>query len=191
MKQIGEQGRPPDLAEEKTMLQFSLLGDPSIHVLSPVVPRPVVAAARPGRRALAELPLGPAEERRARRALGFAAGEQIRSRLPERAPAAPRRGEAQAVFEDLSRDLPGFEFGPPLVSRVVSSVRQPEFSIAGARRATAAVVRSSPPLVLHETFQSYWMGRKRTDRPVIDARMIKVETDAAGRIIRTQIFVST
>ena len=191
MTRIGQQGRAPDLAEEKTMLQFHLLGDPSIHVVPPVEPGIVAAAMLPGPRAIAAPELGPAVERRARRAFGFEVGEQLRARLPERSTTGPLPGgDVDRVFADLSTRLPGFQFGAPLVSRVVSPVRQPELAVAGARTA-AAVMRASPVQVRNETFQCYWIGRKRSRTPVIDARMIKVETDREGTIVRTQVLVST
>jgi hypothetical protein len=52
-------------------------------------------------------------------------------------------------------------------------------------------MRTSPVQVHNETFQCYWIGRKRSRTPVIDARMIKVEADQEGKIICTQVLVST
>ena len=192
MKQIQQQGRAIDLAEEKTLLQFHLLGDPSIHLVPAVETAPVTAAMVRGRVAMAAPGLGPADERRARRSFRFGAGDQLRRSLPRITLGGEPQAAATRAFAAIARGLAGFDFGAPLVAMVVNPVTQPELSPArAARLVTASMARTSPPKVGTETFQHYWVARRRDTQQVIDARMIKVETDAAGKVIRTQVLVST
>jgi len=93
---IQKQGRSPDLAEEKTLLQFVLLGDPSVHPVAPSLSGAgaapaggVVAAAGvavpAGLKSLARIAgSGASGERAARRAYRVDLGAALRGALPER-----------------------------------------------------------------------------------------------------------
>ncbi len=93
---IQKQGRSPDLAEEKTLLQFVLLGDPSIHPVAPSLTGAgsapasgaVVAAGSAVAAGLAPSArlagTGAAGERAARRAYRLDLGAALRGALPER-----------------------------------------------------------------------------------------------------------
>ena len=101
---LQKQGTSPDLADEKTLIQFVLLGDPSLH--------PVVAAAMagtPGPAALgAAVPATPlalaaptaagvAAARRVRRVYRTEVGSRLRESLPDRRRiATPKKVESSA-----------------------------------------------------------------------------------------------
>jgi hypothetical protein len=108
---IQKQGRSPDLAEEKTLLQFVLLGDPSIHPVAPSLAGagPATAASGPAPAGMALSTSlagqGATAERSARRAYRLDLGETLRGALPERRRvAAPvgQRAEAPAAVARLT-----------------------------------------------------------------------------------------
>ncbi|HSN33259.1 MAG TPA: C25 family cysteine peptidase, partial [Ideonella sp.] len=84
---LAGQGQAPDSADEKTLIEFVLLGDPSLH--------PVATAATPARKVS---PLV-AQERGQRRAVRAVMAAQIRKDLPHREPARPADARAaQRLF---------------------------------------------------------------------------------------------
>lgn len=200
---INQQGRTPDIAEEKTLLQFLLLGDPGVHAVPEVLPASVAAASfrasgMPGMQMAS--PLGAPEERRARRAFRHEMGEQLRTTLPERTATDPGTDriarELAPYVESLVRESgfeDGFEFSfeRPLVHHVQRPVVQPELRPRGRRGlAAAGMARTSETVVQRDSFEYYWVaGRKRG--PVPDIRMVKVETDTKGTLLRAQLLVSS
>jgi hypothetical protein len=195
---IGQQGRSPDLAEEKTLLQFLLLGDPGIHAVPEALPAAIAAASLGTSGVRVASPLGAPEERRARRAFRFDLGEQLRAALPQRV--LSDRGtdlmvhEMKPYIERLVHQAGlknGFDFERPLVHEVHSPVFQPELSPLRTRGMVAATMsRVSGPIVRRDSIEYYWMAR-REHGPVPDIRMLKVETDPTGAVLRTQMLVSS
>ena len=145
---IGKDGRMPDAAEEKTLLQFILLGDPSLRAATSREEREAVVSIVedlgshfvPGREAsvLAESGTDPlihgkrstesqnlamAAERRSRRAYHFRTARNLRKTLPERAVAEPPFAAAQILNEVELAYL-----GPrtPVVHRVSRTAAQPQ-----------------------------------------------------------------
>jgi len=198
---IQQQGNVPDIAEEKTLLQYHLLGDPSIHLV-PMAHAP--ATAQP-----------PAVARRARRAHAHTTAAQLCADLPERLvvsrkgkriaiaaagaktlaqPHRPTDKAAGTAFAALRRtisvQLRGFVFGSPLVHAVRRRIEQPELRAARASGVAPAKRRTSGAMASTASYEYYYSARKKTKR-VIDARMIKVETDERGRLIRTRVLASS
>jgi hypothetical protein len=201
---ISQQGRNPDAAEEKTLIQFQLLGDPSVH---PVTAAGEVAALAEASGAAggAVAAASRAFERRRRRSFRRAMAAELRKGLPTReVVAGPEGGDGDgapsaeevrgALGETFAEVFGGYEAGGrPLVHRVVgaspeaeSAAGGAEFAAAGGGGATAGAVA----VAAGETFQYYWAARKKLVGPVIDARMIKVETDGEGQVLRTQVLVT-
>lgn len=196
VKWIEQQGRTPDLAEEKTLLQFLLLGDPSIHLVPSVqADGPVLAAAMGVSRVSAKVSLGSPEERRIRRTVAHGTGERLTKDLPERKVVSGKKSLPKTLLSNLKKQLPSgklFKFGKPLVHKVDKPFQQPELSAAAMRGVTAAGARATPPIARKETFEYYWIARKKTKKaPIIDARMLKVETDKQGTVLRTRVLVSS
>ena len=195
VKWIEQQGRTPDLAEEKTLLQFLLLGDPSIHLVPSVqTDGPVLASMESARAAPAGL-LGSAEERRLRRTVAHRTGEQLTNDLPERKLISGKKALPKKLVSNLRKQLCNgkwFKFGKPLVHKIERPFQQPELRTAAMRGVRAAGARATPPIARRETFEYYWIARKKTkNMPVIDARMVKVETDKEGTVLRTRVLVSS
>lgn len=196
---INQQGRTPDIAEEKTLLQFLLLGDPGVHAVPEVLPASVVAATfHPGMQVAS--PLGAPEERRARRAFRHDMGEQLRTSLPERTSTDPGTDriarELAPYVEALVRESGfghGFEFSfqQPLIHQVQRPVAQPELKPSRMRGlAVASMARTSGTVVRRDALEYYWMA-SRGQGPVPDIRMVKVETDTQGTVLRSQMLVSS
>ena len=188
---INQQGRNPDISEEKTLLQFHLLGDPSIH---PVTASGEIAALAgvdsTSPAAVASL----AFERRRRRGFRRAMGNELRKTLPTRelvdheqqAPAT-----AQYARDEAFAKLEGFRVDEqPLVHKVVSNIPTSEAKMAEAvATAGGGGELEFVPIAAQSTFQYYWTARREAER-VVDARMVKVETDQDGEILRTQLLVT-
>ena len=197
VKWINQQGRNPDLAEEKTLLQFYLLGDPSVHLVPVLQPSSLATAALPASRAaVAARALGPADERRMRRYVAHQTGAQLRGALPDRKVVSGHddiaAGALKAMEQDKKLGLAGFGFGRPLVHQVTSPLLQPELTTAGMRGVVAARGRATPPVACKETLEYYWVARKNVKNSrIINARMVKVEADKSGAVIRTQVLVSS
>jgi hypothetical protein len=197
---INQQGRSPDIADEKTLLQFHLLGDPSIH---PVTAQGEVAAESEGDPATATAAVASlAFERRRRRSFRRAMGVELRKTLPTRelingqtsaGEEAPQLTDAaQHAWHDAFAGLnEGFNVDErPLVHKVVCTVPQADLgsseAVAAAGFGGTATVAS---VAVGETFQYYWTARKKTEH-VVDARMVKVETNREGEVLRTQVLTT-
>ena len=158
------QGDQVDSADEKTLIQFMLLGDPSIH--------PVLGAAPIAAMTLA---------RRQRRATSHQLGAMLTDAIPQRR--LIKEASVPANVEGLARELSqqagtGFEFRfpDPQVELVTSKIRQPELL------PRAVVGRNS--------LQYYWMAR-RDEGPVTDVRIVSIQTDVRGNVLRTQVLASS
>jgi len=160
------QGDQADSADEKTLIQFMLLGDPSIHPVKMAAPVAIAASAL---------------ARRQRRATSHQLGAMLTANIPSRR--AVSEHAVPANVEGLARDLSGrvgagfqFRFSDPQVERVTSRIPQPGL------KDNAVVGRNS--------LQYYWMAR-RDDTPVSDVRIISIQTDAHANVLRTQVLASS
>ena len=206
---INQQGRNPDIAEEKTLLQFHLLGDPAIH---PIIASGEVAALveHDATEATATMVTASlAFERRRRRSFRRAMATELRKTLPTREdvsnspdaePPPLTESGLQARDAALAELFEGFSIDErPLVHKVVSTIPEtspvPALQTASGSQGEAVVAAASAAAVeivhiaAEETFQYYWTARRPTER-VVDARMIKVETNRAGEVLRTQVLVT-
>lgn len=205
-KWVNQRGETPGLEEEKTLLQFQLLGDPSIHILPrtdgvPAAATSVRAAGpRAGRTGVAIAGLGTADERRARREFRHETARQLREALPIRrtlrsAP-VPARGPAVArgarvaaagarsaavatpaqAFRELASSMKRVKFAAPVVQRVTRPFTQPELVPAAARRVSAAGKRPRAAQTTRDTIEYYWMGRDR-----------KAEKKAGRRVVAASL----
>ena len=158
------QGDQVDSADEKTLMQFILLGDPSIHPVKPLEPGVIASAATIARRQ--------------RRIVSLQTGAILTAAIPKRR--AVRETTVPDNVAGLARELSeragagfNFRFSSPMVERVTNRIRA---------TATAVVGRIS--------LQYYWMAR-RHDGAVPDVRIVSIQTDTRGNVIRTQILASS
>lgn len=114
--------------------------------------------------------------------------------LPERAPA---RGAAltrssqvfAAARAALKEDPKAFGIQAKRARVVVVATRLPAIAGAGpAGRARAAAAAPSPGA--RRSLEYYWSGRRMKDGHK-QIRLVKVETDAAGRVVRTAVVHSS
>ena len=191
-----QQGDVIDTAEEKTLLQFVLLGDPSIH--------PVVADA-PMALATASL-LGAAPQRsvvaarRQRRSLRHELGAVLRDAIPARREVSKEvpkdvRAVASRLAESAGAEFK-FRMSAPQVQKVSAAISQPELSpvaARGAARAMSAVAGAPKKATVQRTsYQYYWTARHREKgAPVEEIRLVSVQADRQGNVMRTRLMVSS
>ncbi len=205
VRSIEQRGHAPGVEDEKTLLEYVLLGDPSIHpvdgvpALSPAgraggAPRAVAApalAARPSESVLAE--------RRQRRLFRAQLATQIREALPARSEAkgAPRAraGSLLKLVRTLMRNGgKAFSFSRAKVNvfRVESTFSRAQTETAGFA-APRAKARDGARLAAvpksRESYQYYWSGKRVSGRHE-QIRLVRVETDAKGQVLRTNVVVS-
>jgi hypothetical protein len=190
---INQQGGVPDIMDEKTLIEFVLLGDPSIH---PVSGAPAVAlrkAAVASRRVVAARPsILEVQERRLRRIVRAGMAVQIRGMLPVRAPASrtavARASKIFAVAKTLleNRDPKVFGFRPKAARVEMVETRFP--SAAGARAAGRALAARAA--IHRRSLEYYWSGR-RIKNGHKQIRMVKVEADVKGHVIRSVVVHSS
>ena len=196
---INQQGRSPDIGEEKTLLQFHLLGDPAIH---PVTAIGEVAALSEGNATTVTVATATlAFERRRRRSFRRAMGVELRKTLPTRELITDPGGTGDApqlsVTAEDARDgafaglTERFNLNKePLVHKLVSTVPMGQLKMVGAAAAGGGAAVEFAPVAVEETFQYYWMARRPSER-VVDACMVKVETNRDGEVLRTQVLVTS
>lgn len=202
VKWLASQGWPTDQADEKTLIEFVLLGDPSLHpVMAPAVPamKAVAAAAR----RVGAPPVSPlqVQERRQRRELRIEMASQIRRALPARhEAAAPRPDEAKALFSAVQSMFgkSALNLLDPGYAHAEKLVRPPRPAPAAAAAATAAArptaaraaASASASAAAGESIEYYWTGRKVV-KGQARIQLLKVETDTQGTIVRTRLLHSS
>jgi hypothetical protein len=184
---VEAQGHSPDRAEEKTLLQFMLLGDPAIHAVTAASP---AAAHRPRSAALAVSAIraeGAVQERHARRRHRVWRGKQLCDALPRRAPApAVARRRAPGLARSV-RDLLGLDrsrFGIPR--------RAPKVDVTRASR--ASITQPAAPKALGskrvQSYDYYWVQRRMV-RGRKQVQIVRLATDARGTPLRASVVQST
>jgi len=191
-------GGAPGVEDEKTLLEFVLLGDPSIQ--------PVRSAAAPGRHAARGRAPGPPvlgkfsqtalQERRQRRLFRAQMADQIRGVLPNRSAgkgaARVRAGGLYFAVKDLLKKRArtfGFTRSRVRVHKLETRFTGVEAAAAGFRFAGAKRARVSAAS-RRESYEYYWTGRRRLGRHK-EIRLVRVETDVQGRILRSRIVESS
>jgi hypothetical protein len=200
LRWLQQQGQDPDVADEKTLIQFSLLGDPSIQ---PVVAAAPAGGPRPAGRAgakkaaAAALPAA-AVQRRKRRAARHEIGGMLRSNLAARdtevnktAPkdvkaaarrvvgAIPHAAKIQWQQKPRAHRLMAASVAPELTPRAAAA-------IGGAARQRAKNIDAA-----RQTYQYYWTGRQKTDDGVRRISLVTVQADSRGRVLGSRIVVSS
>ena len=190
-----KQGDQIDAADEKTLMQFVLLGDPSIHPVIAASPAGVVSAAMLGAMPAAAVALA----RRHRRAVRHTLGAVLRDGVPRRTAIASKSVPASvaAAAKQLADNAgAGFQFAmaAPHVQRVTTTVKQPEIAVAAAGLVTAAAVRrtAARATVDRTNYQYYWAARyHKTGAPIGEIRLLAVQADAEGTVLRSHLLASS
>ena len=160
LRWLQQQGDEPDVADEKTLIQFVLLGNPSIH---PVVSPSHAAAATPagakGKAAAvaAASAGGPAAvQRQQRRALRHQLGGILRDGLPARQPArvvAPKavQREVQSIAAPAGNG--SLRWRAARVEQLTSRSLLPELQPRAAAAVPGAARRARNALAARKTYQ--------------------------------------
>ncbi|MBI5534792.1 MAG: hypothetical protein HY898_18850 [Deltaproteobacteria bacterium] len=202
MHAIQKQGQAPGREDEKTLLEYVMLGDPSIQPAEgqqrdPAGPAPRRSAA-PARMAAARAPAVEAE-RQQRRIFRMQLGAQIRDALPirtdaPRAAGARASGHLQAVRQLMASGKGGFRFTTAAVhvDHVETKVSRAQIAAAGLAplRAAGPGRRRSTPSTSHAIYQYYWSGRREVAGHK-QIRLVRIETDAKGNVLRTSMVHSS
>jgi len=197
LRWLQQQGQEPDAADEKTLIQFLLLGDPSIH--------PVLSAAsatgrarRAGREPAAAglaAAVPAALQRQRRRSTRHEIGGLLRQSLPERhvraARAAPRSVAAEAKRAAAAVTTAKARWTLGRADRLVTTAVAPEL----APRAAASIagqpgLRATRSVAARQTYQYYWVSRQTTDG-VKRISMVTVQADSRGRVLGSRVVVSS
>ena len=199
---LKRQGATPDTADEKTMIEFVLLGDPAIHPVASTVPLP----AQKGRMAAARRATLRAQ-RRAARVIVAAEVEQV---VPTRTKAASASAnQAKAIFKAgadlLARvDTRMFEPKRASVETVAAPAQHAAMARMAARRSPGVVRASRSAGATTASAKEYtWWGRipgkpaphaavpraEAATTPGAPVRLVvmKVQTDPRGNVIRSRI----
>jgi hypothetical protein len=172
-----EDGGLADAMGEKTVIEYVLLGDPSIHPVGRKVSGPESALA--------------AEERRQRRiVLGWRA-ERVCKLLPTRTPASPKqRAMAEKVFNRAQRRL-----GQRRVKQLQKFGIKPSHAIVQKLATTLHIEgedRSGPGVIpkRRQSLEYYWGGHRGRGRHR-QICMMKAETDLEGNVFHTEVGYSS
>ncbi len=199
LRWLQQQGQEPDAADEKTLIQFLLLGDPSIHPV-PASTSATGRARRAGREPAAAGLSGAAAvpaalQRQRRRAARHEIGGMLRENLPERhaapAKAAPRSVAAEAMRAAAAVSTARMRWTRERTDRVVTTSVAPELEA----RAAASIpgqpgLRATRSVAARQTYQYYWVSRQKTDR-VTRISMVTVQADSRGRVLGSRVVVSS
>jgi hypothetical protein len=163
---IIEKGKILDLADEKTLIEYVLLGDPSIHpVASGTLPKGLVAV----------------EERRRRRKVRQKLAQGLRLLLPERRPPKPAKpAMAKKVFARAKRDL-------------AKDVRKrlKEFSIQPTVARVAKLDIALGDGTVQPLEEYYWSGQRAQDGYHKQACLVKAQIDRNGTLCRASVMYTS
>ncbi len=177
-----QQGHELDSAEEKTLLQFVLLGDPSIHPVKAAAPAGVVAASLP-----AAASSGAMTARHARRAARRELGAMLRAVMPSVTHVSSTHvpPTIAAVMRRLAgKQRKGQRLSAPRIER---RVRPVAFEAPGP--VSAGPVLAGPGIE-RSNLQYYWATAPKTG-PVRDIRVVSIQADPQGSVLRTHVLVSS
>ena len=186
---INQQGHAPDIADEKTLIEYVLLGDPSVQ---PVGVAPASTAKPTRASVLAGASHLKLQERRQRRVVRASIAAQIRDVLPVRAAAKGRAvARAAQVFvaarAAFKKTFDAFGIRPRTVRVEQVETRLPAHPVAARRGLALARVQ---PVGNRQSFEYYWSGRRVQDGHK-HIRLLKVETDHRGNVLRTAVVHSS
>lgn len=199
LQYLVKQGMNPDTADEKTMIEFVLLGDPALHPIKGGVPSAAPAPAKKAAKAtkaakkkdvatFARAAALRSERRMARAVIAV----QVDSALPRREPArAPRAETARRLFEAAAGllekvDIAKLDPADAKASRLVA----PPASAGVPKSLRAAVAASRGTTSRGHSIEYTWTGRKVVKNHV-QISLLKVHADARGNVLRSRLLLSS
>ncbi len=189
LQYLVKQGQTPDTADEKTMIEFVLLGDPALHPIQGGVPAPAMKATK--KKDLAAFARAAALRRERRFARAIIA-VQVDSAMPRREPAnAPRPATARKLFAAAAGlmgkdDLSQLDPADAKASRLVAPPAP-----AGVPKSLRAAVTALRSTSSREHSTEYtWTGRKVV-KDHVQISLLKVHADARGNVLRSRLLHSS
>jgi hypothetical protein len=160
-----EGGGTADALDQKTMIEYVLLGDPSIHPVKSKLLQPESAL--------------DAQERAQRRVIHARRAREIRKLLPKRGPATPAdRARAKDVFNSAQSAL-----GKHLIKELTKFEIKP----AAAR---VAKLETRLGIQNRQSLEYYWGGKRVGDEQT-QSCLMRAETDLEGNLYRAYVGYST
>jgi Peptidase family C25 len=160
-----EGGGTPDALDQKTLIEYVLLGDPSIHPVRRKVSHPESAL--------------DAQERAQRRVVHARRAREIRKLLPKRAPATlADRARAKDVFNSAQSALG---------KHMIKELAKFEIKPAAAR---VAKLETRLGIQNRQSLEYYWAGKRVGDEQT-QTCLMRAETDLDGNLYRTYVGYST
>jgi hypothetical protein len=160
-----EGGGTADALDQKTMIEYVLLGDPSIHPVKSKLSQPESAL--------------DAQERAQRRVIHARRAREIRKLLPKRGPATPAdRARAKDVFNSAQSAL-----GKHLIKELAKFEIKP----AAAR---VAKLETRLGIQNRQSLEYYWGGKRVGDEQT-QSCLMRAETDLEGNLYRAYVGYST
>jgi hypothetical protein len=176
---ISGAGKNPKITEEKTLLQFILLGDPSLRPILPSEMRRTADTLPEAAKGWLSLS---SAERRSRRDYHYRRARELRQAVPNRHITEPRLRAADILQDE---ELAQCGATPTIVHRLTRKKPQPESSEPASPGETTAAEKLGV-----ETLQYYWFLRTPREK-IIDIKVVMVETDLQNNILRKQVSVSS
>jgi hypothetical protein len=190
LQYLANQGQAPDTADEKTMIEFMLLGDPSLHPVAVATPSVAAKPSRGAAKAKQTAHAALAAQRSGRRIARAAMAVQVRKSMPHRREeAAPTGAKARGLFDAVAgllseRDVAALQPSRASASRLVAAAA-PTASTASGESAVAAVRGRAQA----DSIEYTWTGRAET-KAGSHIRLLKVQTDTEGNVLRSRLLHS-
>jgi hypothetical protein len=178
------EGQAPDLADEKTLIEFILLGDPSVH--------PTTLSPTPARAAAAGRAAAAVGERAQRRAVRTALAGQIRRNLPLRTASRQAPPEvARRLFSLATSSLEAEGLAAPSTDPTQARASHLRSSPEGlvARLLGSRLAATARPRGGRESVEYYWSSRQQVQGRTL-VHLLKVEADKDGNFLRSRLLHS-
>jgi hypothetical protein len=196
--QIQQDGMTLGREDEKTLIEYILLGDPSIQ--------PVITAAQPSPAGLVRA-AGPASRvgeaiamlRQNRRIYRATLAVQIRQALPARMVHKPKKQRVKSLFQTAAIALRASGSKMKLraetvhIDRIETRISDQQRKAAGITRAALSKHGTAGIAAItgrHETYQYYWSGRREM-KGHKQVTMVRVDSDATGAVLHTRVIQSS
>ena len=193
LQYLVKQGQNPDTADEKTMIEFVLLGDPAVHPIQGGVPAPAPATkANTNTKTKDVAAFARASALRNERRMARAViAVQVDGALARRESAlAPRAETARRLFKAAAGLLGGGDFShlDPAEAKASRLVAPP--APAGVQKSLRSVVAASRGTPREHAMEYTWTGRKVV-KDHVQISLLKVHADARGTVLRSRLLQSS
>jgi len=189
---LRDQGLHPDSADEKTLLEFVLLGDPSVHPVK-TAPAPAVSRRSRTRAAAAVMLAAQAAQRAERRAARTQLGSAVTKGLPQRSveTVAPTELARKCYQLAVAALMAKMDLGDMNPARASVTRLQPAAAArkGAARRARGAPAPAAQPISAGDAIEYGWSSRQDI-AGLRQIRLLKAQFDVNGNLLRSRVLDS-